>query len=34
MSARRILFIASLVLIPFLIKVVRKKSEKSPEIAI
>jgi hypothetical protein len=34
MSAKRILFIASLVLIPFLIKVVRKKSEKEPEIAI
>jgi len=36
MTAKRIVFVASLVLIPFLVRFVRKKSEKEkePQIAI
>jgi hypothetical protein len=34
MTAKRILFIASLILVPLLVKTIRKKNGKDPEIAI
>ncbi len=34
MSTKKILVIASLVLIPFLVKIIRRKNEKDPQIAI
>jgi hypothetical protein len=34
MTAKKILFVASLVLIPFLVRFARKRNEKEPQIAI
>jgi hypothetical protein len=34
MTTKKILFVASLVLIPFLVRFVRKRDEKEPQIAI
>jgi hypothetical protein len=34
MTTKKILFVASLVLIPFLLSFVRKRNEKEPQIAI
>ena len=34
MTAKKILFVASLVLIPFLVRFVRKRNEKEAQIAI
>jgi len=34
MTAKKILFIASIILVPLLVKTIKKKNEKDPEIAI
>jgi hypothetical protein len=34
MTARKVLFVASLVLIPFLVRFARKRKEEEPQIAI